>query len=419
MHRRRTAAGRALIVLAVGGLLVGIAITRTAGISLSEVLNSDYLSQVVSADMLRAGAGAHLYDPGAQWPFYAALASAKHGGDLYFNHAPLGAVLGVPFSLLTPLPGHLTWSLFQLLMLAAACVLVARAAPWPPAASRVLPAAAVTLALAGAGTLPLLLEGQAVGELALGLGGAYWCWRHGRMALGGAVLATGAAVAKPHLALGLIVFLVAWRERRVLAGAAAAAAAAVGASVLVVGWSGVVGFVQAAITSAGITPPVPFFGVTGLVDGLAGTGAAASAAGLVAVGLALAAAAVFGVLVRNHSRRLEFALAGATALSLVASPHLWSHDLVLLAPMLVAALAAAARRDGPTQVWPGRSSRIVLVAWLLLSASAGADTLLSIPVRLTPLVLLSMGWIAWRGIRATQHERGEFAQAARPSVRWA
>ena len=89
---------------------------------------------------------------------------------------------------------------------------------------------------------------------------------------------------------------------------------------------------------------------------------------------------------------LEPCLAAATVLSLLASPHLLSHDLVLLAPVLVWTLAWASTRDGAA-AWPGRHSRAALAGWVVLSLATavdlGADQAAP-PGRLVPWALLGL-----------------------------
>jgi len=109
--------------------------------------------------------------------------------------------------------------------------------------------------------------------------------------------------------------------------------------------------------------------------------------------LALAGCAVLGARSAGRPMRLEAALAGALALSLVASPHLLAHDLVLLAPAFGWCLARAAAADG-TAAWPSQAAGRLLTAWVGLNLLVDLDTGNSAPAppgRLVPWALLLAG----------------------------
>lgn len=395
--------GPVLLLLLAGSLCL-LYLARFATMSRVEVLRSDYLIVDTAGTLWRHGLGAQLYVDQVQGPVYSALAAGDHSGDLLFNHAPLSAVLAAPFSLLDQVGGHALWSIAQLAMVVAACMLVARAAPWPSRIPRLTVAAAVAVALAGAGTLGLVLQGQEVGEITLGLGAAYVLWRRNRLAWGGAALVFGAALAKPHLALGLLALLIGWRERRVIAGALAGGVAALLLSVVLVGWSSVLGFVEAAVRSLGLYPATAQSGFTGFFSTLLGPGAPAMAASAVCSVLALGCCVALGARIRQDRGRLELAVAGATALSLLVAPHLLTHDLVLLAPAALMTLAAATARDPVTAAWPGRRVRVILETWLVLLIASGLDTVVTLPVKLTPVALALVAWVAWRWSRSRAPE---------------
>src|SRR5437588_2062 len=79
------------------------------------------------------------------------------------------------------------------------------------ASRRIVDLVAITaVALAVPATSNLLGVGQWTGLNALGLAMAYRSWRHHAYASGGVWLAASAAIAKPHLALGLMVFALGW-----------------------------------------------------------------------------------------------------------------------------------------------------------------------------------------------------------------
>ena len=134
----------------------------------------------------------------------------------------------------------------------------------------------------------------------------------------------------------------------------------------------------------------------GLATSWLGTGVGATAFGLAGSLVALAGCAVLGARSAGRPMRLEAALAGALALSLVASPHLLAHDLVLLAPAFVWCLAQAAAADG-TAAWPGQAAGRLLTGWVGLNLLVDLDTGNSAPAppgRLVPWALLLAGGAA-------------------------
>ena len=118
------------------------------------------------------------------------------------------------------------------------------------------------------------------------------------------------------------------------------------ASLLLVGPAGVAGFVSILASSTTRWELATMVSFIGVVGSLFGNGLTAHLIGLVATLLACAAAVWLGMRVRRDPSRLDTALVGAVVLSLVASPHAYPDDLVMLAPAFVIGLAAAAARMG-------------------------------------------------------------------------
>ena len=373
-----------------------------AGVGDRSIGRSDFTNTYVGATLLRQGQGAHLYDAALQAPLHARLIAPDTEGNLPFVAPPAAAVAALPFTLVGLDAAYRIFSLAQLACLILAVLIAVRAAPWPARLPTGWGAAAGLLGLAGVGSLSLLLLGQWDGVAALGLAGAYAAWRRGRAATGGALLAASALLAKPHLALGLAALLIARRDARMLAGAAAGAAGLLAAAVLAVGPGGGLDYLaHAAGTADSVTPPGGQLGARGLAVSWLGDSAIAEGLGLVGSALAVLACAGFGQAWRRRPDRLEAALAGGVALSLLASPHLLGHDLVLLAPVVVWCLAAAARGDtGPGR--PAPASGRVLLLWLGLNAAAAADlgdARIGPPGRLVPLALAAAGVGAWLALR--------------------
>ena len=355
---------------------------------------TDFSDSYVAAQLVRDGQGASLYDQRAEHARHLQQLPPGTVIDLPFITPPTSALLAMPFTLTDPGTAFRLWSLCQLALLALAIVIACRAAPWPRGMHSAVRWGAVALGLAGVATFSFLLLGQIDGVAALGLAAAYALWRRDRAGWAGFCLALGFASTKPHLAVGLAVFLVARRDWRAVAGAAMGVAAAVAASLLTAGPAALGGFVSSLIFALGNTPATSTVGTTGLAASWLGTGGGATAFGLAGSLVALAGCAVLGARSAGRPMRLEAALAGALALSLVASPHVLAHDLVLLAPAFGWCLARAAAADGAAAAWPGQAAGRLLTGWVGLNLLVDLDTGNSAPAppgRLVPWALLLAG----------------------------
>jgi alpha-1,2-mannosyltransferase len=389
----------AVAIAAVAVVLLAAYAALWAGVTPANIGTSDFTSTYVGGTLLREGHGPALYDESLQAPLHAALIAPLRRGNLPFVNPPVAAVVAAPLTLLPLSAAYRVWQAAQLLMLALAVLLAARFTPWPPGLRRRGPLAVTALAaLAGTGTLSQGLLGQWDGFSALGLAAAYALWRRDARFAGGLVLAASALIAKPHLALGLAALLVGWRDRRVLAGAACGVAAIALVSVLAVGPQGIGGFVAAVRGDAGRWPLASLLGFTGLSGSWLGDGTAAQLVAAACSVAALGACVVLGRRLAGDSLALEPCLAAATLLSLLASPHLLSHDLVLLSPVLVALVGWAAMRDRAAP-WPGPTGRAVLAGWALLAAATALDLgqqQAAPPGRVVPLALLALsGLLMW------------------------
>jgi hypothetical protein len=390
----------AAVIAAVAALLLAGYATLWSGVSPTDVSRSDFTSFYVGGTLLREGQGAAIYDPALQAALHASLTAPLPGGNLPFVNPPAAALVFAPITLLPLAAAYRTWQAIQLLMLVAALLIAARFAPWPARLRRGgIAGATVLAALAGTGTLALGLLGQWDGLSALGLAAAYALWRRDRPFSGGAVLAGCVLLAKPHLAFGLAALVLAWRDRRVLAGAVCAVAVLGVVSLATVGPAGIDSFIASVRDDAGRWPLASMLGFTGLTGSWLGDGAVATviaAAGSVA---ALAGCVVVGRRLARDRQALEPCVALAMALSLLASPHLLAQDLVLLGPVVVALMAWTSGRDG-TVPWPGPYSRAVLAGWALLAMAAALDLGeqgVGPPGRLVPWALLGLaGVVAWQ-----------------------
>ncbi|MGA2282290.1 MAG: glycosyltransferase family 87 protein [Candidatus Dormibacteria bacterium] len=361
--------------LAIAGVAVAALIVYAVlwfQVSPARERGTDFSASYVAALLVRAGQGGQIYDQALEAARHAAILLPGYRVNLPFITPPTTALLAIPLSFLDPGMAFRLFSLVQLLLLAVAAGVAARAGPWPQG-SRGAQLVAAGAGLAGTATLPLLLLGQWDGVCALGLALAYAAWRRDRSFTAGLWLALGFGIAKPHLAIGLLAFAIGRRDRRALLGIVAGSAGLIAASMAAVGPGATLGFIGASSFALGNTPAASTLGLLGLAASWLGAGSAATGIAIVGGVLGVAACGFLGW--RSHGRpdRLEATLAGAAALSLVVAPHLLAHDLVVLAPAFVWVAARAARHDVP-HPWPGRTGTVVLAGWLLLVLLIALDT---------------------------------------------
>jgi hypothetical protein len=353
---------------------------------------TDFSASYVAALLLRSGDGSQLYDQQVEHARHDQLLPAGTVINLPFITPPTTALLALPFTALDPGTAFRMWSVLELLLLVLAVWIAIRAGPWPARRAQGSRLAVLLMALAGGGTFAFLLLGQIDGFAALGLAAAYASWRGDRNALAGFWLGLAFAATKPHLAIGLGIWLLARRDWRALAGATTGCALVAAISLVLVGPSGIGAFVSALGFAYGNTPASSTLGVPGLVASWLGTGTAPAVLGVAGAVLALAGCAVLGARSRGTSIALEVSLAGAAVLSLAASPHLLAHDLVILAPAFAWCAARAAAADAAP--WPGTATLRVVGAWAILGLATYLDTGNSAPAppgRLVPLGLLAIG----------------------------
>jgi hypothetical protein len=213
------------------------------------------------------------------------------------------------------------------------------------------------------------MEAQWTGVNALGLALAYRDWRRGKTGRGAVWLILFAGVAKPHLALGVVAFALGWRERRVVQGAVLGAIAVAGLSLVAVGFAGVAGFVALIAQSSTQFSPNTFVGLYGLFGTVFGSGALAQVLWLGGAVVACVLAWFAGAAVRRDRKRLEIGLTVAALVTILAAPHVYVHDMVLLAPMFVWAMADARVRDQSSPTRTRRTTIAVVACWSTLSCA--------------------------------------------------
>lgn len=382
---RPTSQRAAVLVVIVSGALLAGYLAVWLGVDRLHIGRADFTSAYVGATLLRQGHRADLYDDSLQRSLHSQLIAPDSEGNLPFVNPPTAAALALPLTFLDLETAWRVMGALQLLCLAAALWIAVRASGIGGWSRGALAAAG----LAGLPALPLLLLGQWDGLLALGLAGAWLLLQRKRDLAGGLLLAVTAGLAKPHLFLGLAVFLLAWRRPRLLLGALGGTVGLGLVDLALVGPDGLHGLLTADSHDSSLWPLASLLGADGLTGSWLGDGSAAVIAGWVLAAVALAGCAVLGD-AQRRAGPLEPRLAAVIALSLLASPHLLAHDLVLLAPAFLWACAAG-----------GRSARVAAALWVAVSVALALDLGSSAtgpPGRLVPVVLIAAGVL---GIRLT------------------
>jgi hypothetical protein len=388
MLRRRPAVTGA----ALGGAFVLAYLILWFEATPSQISRIDFTNTYVGATLFREGLGASMYNLALQAGLYARVVGTANGRYLPFDAAPLAAVMAAPVTLLGLDTAYRVWSLLQFGLIAAAVVVAVRASSGEVPVERDRRVAVGLIALACMGTCSTLLEGQLDGVAALGLAVFYALLKRRRMGAAGAVLAVSSLLAKPHLALGLAAFALAWRDRRLILGMLAGGAATLALSLLAVGAGGIAGFLGDLGSQVAPWPLASMVSLIGIAGSFLGQTSAAHVAGAVGSLAAMAVAATLGAAVRSRPQRLEAALAGATVLSLLASPHAYVDDVALLVPAAAWSLTALATRAD--DVRPLRNA--VLAVWAAISVAAYLLVTGEVPLLsgLTPWTLIAAAGLA-------------------------
>jgi hypothetical protein len=361
----------------------------------SAARTSDFAGTYAAASEWRTGHSADMYNETAEQAVLAASGAPANHLNIPFENPPAAAVIASPVALLDAASAYRVWSLLQLLLLVAAVAVAVRAAPWPRSTPPLVKVAVSGVAIASFATGLLFVEAQWDGVLVLGVALAYTCWRADRAATAGFAIGFTAAIAKPHLAIGIAAFMLGRRDWRALAGAAGGAISTVLIALVAAGPVALESFV-AALLKPSNSPLAQMQGMSGVFSSLMGVNGFSYMLGLAATAAAALVAAWLGALSARDRRLFEPALAGAVVLSLLAAPHLLGHDLTLLAPPLAFGLAwleaRAPARANPAG-WPDRDALLLIIGWIALSFATMYDlgkNTSGLPGRLTPWVLLSL-----------------------------
>lgn len=335
---RRATQWPGAVVIAACVLLLCASGVRIAATGPGVASHLDFGSGYTAATIIRAGSSHSVYDLNVQSAVGDRIFAPDHI-SLEYEEVALGAVVLEPLTLLPLDVAYIVWAVVQFLLVCAAVIIAVRAAPRPAASPRPALVAISGIAAVSVGVDALVGVGQWTGVNALGVALAYSCWRRGSYVSGGVWLVATAALFKPHLALGLAAFLIGWANRRAILGAAAAAIVSLAALIALVGAAGVGGFVTDAVRLTAVWSERGGASFLALPSMWLGDGRAAYAVGLAGTVAALAACFALGRKARRDASLLGPALATATALSLLASPHAYLYDNAMLAPAVAWSLA--------------------------------------------------------------------------------
>jgi hypothetical protein len=307
--------------------------------------SQDFSIFYTGARIVRSGLSSHLYDLAVQAQFQTPVYQSQ---PLPFNHPAYELIPFLPLAALSFQSAYLLWAGVNVALLLAAMLLLA---PRLPNLGR---HAALWAFAAGMASFPLiwaLCQGQDSVLLLLIFVAAYLALKSGKDAAAGAVLALG--LFKFPLVLPFAIPFLLKGKWRVVAGFAGGAAATAGISILMTGIAGARQYVQllsllAVHPSIGYINPLLMPNARGfLLTLLAGHGVDRRTFETIAAAAAVALLLIPSLVsyAREQSRRFDLWFALNLTVALLASPHLYWHDLSLLLLALLLAANALAKGD--------------------------------------------------------------------------
>jgi len=345
---------------------------------------SDYVQFYVMGSLLGEGRADALYDAQAH------LSEGRRRIDpnlgLYAAHPNYGPQVAMAFVPLAALPYG--WSLAVFLTLSVIGYAFSVWIVWRDCES--LRAHGLVVAVLAAAS-PLLLTvvryGQASAVAVLALALALAAFKRGRLFLAG--VAIGCLAYKPQLGVLFGVVLVVTRQWRVVGGAATAVAAQLGVAWLAVGSQTMMRYFEELWLLARDprlvqTHPSELYSIRGFVHLLVPYEPVVAVCGAAA----LIAALVLAVRSWSSSASLEVRFGELIVLTILASPHLISYDLLLLTIPLIAFADWAMRHQDP------RFGAAVPVALVLLYFAPFSGMIIA---RLfgVQVAVIVMAWLAW------------------------
>jgi len=357
---------------------------------------SDYVQFYVMGSLLGEGRADALYDA------HAHLSEGRRRIDpnlgLYAAHPNYGPQVALAFVPLAALPYG--WSLTVFLVFSGACYALSVWIVWRDCeALRRHGRVVAVLAAASPLLLTVVRYGQVSAVAVLALALALAAFRRGRLFLAG--VAIGCLAYKPQLGLLFGVVLVATRQWRVVGGAATAVAAQMAVAWIATGSHTMMRYVAELwllIRDPRLvqTHPSELYSIRGFVHLLVPSEPVVAACGAAA----LIAAIVIAVRSWSSSTSLNVRFGELIVLTILASPHLISYDLLLLTiPLLVFADWAVQHQDR-------RFSAAVPVALVLLYFAPFSGMIVArlIGVQVAVIVMVGIVWMMERSAAADRQD---------------
>ena len=349
---------------------------------------TDYIYFYVMGSLISEGRAAALYEPDAH------LAEGRRRIDpqlnLYAPYSNYGPQVAAVFAPLSRLPFGRSLAVFLILTALAYAASVWLMWTLTPAL-RPYGALVAILAAGSPAFFTLIRYAQLSGLSLLLLSLALFALVHDRRFLAGAVI--GLMVFKPQLGVVIALVMILAGEWRIVAGAALAASAELAGGWLVSGSTVMGQYVGVLVTLARDPSLVQIYpgevhSLRGFFHLLTGSPVVLS---LVSI-LAVAVAVWLGVRAWKSEMPLTMKWGLLVVLTVLASPHLLTYDLVLLTiPLVVFADWAVAHREDPWQPWV---SRLLLLLYL---APFSSNLVRLVPVQLSVVVMVLLVWCLVRG----------------------
>jgi hypothetical protein len=357
---------------------------------------NDFAPTYAAGQLVLHGSGSAIYDQARILAAERAAVPAGYQVNLPFISPPASALFAAPLAAFSLSSAEVAYSFVQLLATIAAAALIALRVRWPmtiPVTLRVgIVAAAVGAPTVGA----LLLSGESDGLFTLAVAVSYLWFARGRMLSAGVALGLAAGLGKPHLMIGVLAFLAFRRDLRLVVGCILTATIVNLAAIAVVGSNSALGFVSAVAGSGMDHAPSGLLGLAGLLASWFGNGVPVRVLGLAASVAVIGLCARLGVISSRRPKHTPELFAAIVALSLLASPHLLTPDMVVLVPVLVWLCAVVLGGAAPRMSTP---VALLAVAWVWVGVAIVADAAnasVGFPGRLTPwglMLFASAGWL--------------------------